>query len=284
MVSSSRTRSLTRKSRNGGPPDLASPSGAKGTLPRCSPDQSLGCETRRATQRVGLAQGGTLPAGHLRPVKGRFSKNRMVCSVMIFVIRIGRFWCAVEQGRKAGPPAPVDECGDLLGVVRRVKIRLKLSFGRPSPDFSCVASVPLHWRRPSSCPPRRTRLATSESAASIMNPAMPFTCDDQPRSSRLQIVMGHAILIETPFASATQTARILGVSKSRKQQLAKMLNTQKNRSKETSLGAATDSNNKGEAARGTKWQVRSKFAGKSGKVKAKRRLSSKGHASKRTRS
>jgi hypothetical protein len=35
--------------------------------------------------------------------------------------------------------------------------------------------------------------------------------------------MGHAILIETPFASATQTAKILGVSKVRQRQLAKML-------------------------------------------------------------
>ena len=94
--------------------------------------------------------------------------------------------------------------------------------------------------------------------------------------------MGQAILIEAPFASATQTARILGVSKSRKQQLVKMLNI-KHRSKENSLGIATDSNNKVDAARGAKWTVRSKFAGKSRKVKAKRRLSSKGHASKKTR-
>jgi hypothetical protein len=95
--------------------------------------------------------------------------------------------------------------------------------------------------------------------------------------------MGQAILIETPFASATQTARILGVSKSRKQQLVKMLNIKKRRSKGNFLGVATDSNNKVDAARGAKWTVRSKFAGKSRKVKAKRRLSSKGHASKKTR-
>ena len=91
-------------------------------------------------------------------------------------------------------------------------------------------------------------------------------------------------MIETPFASASQTARILGVSKSRKQQLAKMLNIKKSRSKQNSLGVATGSNNKVDVARGTKWTVRSKFAVKSRKGKAKRRLSSKGHASKKTRS
>jgi hypothetical protein len=96
--------------------------------------------------------------------------------------------------------------------------------------------------------------------------------------------MGHAILIETPFASATQTARILGVSKSRKQQLAKMLTIKKHRSKESFLGAATDSNNKVGAARATKWAVSSKLASKSRKMKAKRRLSSKGHASKKAHS
>ena len=96
--------------------------------------------------------------------------------------------------------------------------------------------------------------------------------------------MGQAILIETPFASATQTARILGVSKSRKQQLAKMLNTKKSRSKVYSPGVATVSNNKADAVRGAKWSLHSKAALKSRKGKAKRRLSSQGHASKKTRS
>jgi hypothetical protein len=45
--------------------------------------------------------------------------------------------------------------------------------------------------------------------------------------------MGHAILIETPFASATQTAKILGVSKVRQKQLAKMLKLKKPASKKT---------------------------------------------------
>jgi len=35
--------------------------------------------------------------------------------------------------------------------------------------------------------------------------------------------MSRALLIKTPFASASQTAKTLGVSKSRKQQLVKML-------------------------------------------------------------
>lgn len=91
------------------------------------------------------------------------------------------------------------------------------------------------------------------------------------------------MLIKAPFASATQTARILGVSKSRKQQLAKMLNIKKNRSKGNFFGFATNSNNNVDAAKGTKRTVRSKLAGALPKVKAKRRLSSKGHASKKTR-
>ena len=55
-------------------------------------------------------------------------------------------------------------------------------------------------------------------------------------------------MIETPFASATQTARILGVSKSRKEQLAKMLKIKKSRSNKNSLGVMTNSNSKGEGS------------------------------------
>jgi hypothetical protein len=74
------------------------------------------------------------------------------------------------------------------------------------------------------------------------------------------------------------------VSKSRKQQLAKMLNIKKSPSKGNSLGVAAHSNYKVDAARGTKWSVHSKSAVKSRKRKVKRRLSSQGHASKKTRS
>ncbi len=87
--------------------------------------------------------------------------------------------------------------------------------------------------------------------------------------------MARAILIETPFASATQTAKILGVSKSRKKQLAEMLD---------SKGRFRVLTKKDKASDGTRWQVASKRGGKSRKVKMKRRLSSKGHASKQTRS
>jgi len=73
--------------------------------------------------------------------------------------------------------------------------------------------------------------------------------------------MGHAILIETPFASAIQTAKILGVSKVRQKQLAKMLNRERNNV-----------------------LVSSKSARKSGAVSSNRRLLNKKHASKKTRS
>jgi hypothetical protein len=96
--------------------------------------------------------------------------------------------------------------------------------------------------------------------------------------------MGHAILIETPFASATQTAKILGVSKSRKKQLAKMLDFKKFRFKDTLLVGATVASKKGKAANGTRWLASSKIGGKSRKANTKRRLSSKGHASKKRRS
>jgi hypothetical protein len=69
--------------------------------------------------------------------------------------------------------------------------------------------------------------------------------------------MRNAILIETPFASATQTAKILGVSKSRKRQLVNML-------KISIVGP--------------------KVVGKSKKADVNGRLSSKKHASKKTRS
>jgi hypothetical protein len=95
--------------------------------------------------------------------------------------------------------------------------------------------------------------------------------------------MGHAILIETPFASATQTAKILGVSKFRKQQLVKMLKFKKPGSKGRFLLIATDSSKKNKSGKGTRWLVSSKSAGKSGTVNVKRRLSSKKHASKKTR-
>jgi hypothetical protein len=96
--------------------------------------------------------------------------------------------------------------------------------------------------------------------------------------------MGHSILIETPFASATQTAKILGVSKSRKKQLAEMLNFKKFRSKDSVHVFVTGSTKKDNATNGATWRVASKRAGKSRKVNTKRRLLSKGHASKKTRS
>lgn len=96
--------------------------------------------------------------------------------------------------------------------------------------------------------------------------------------------MRHAILIETPFASANQTAKILGVSKFRKEQLAKMLNFKKLRSKGGFLVVTTDSNKRAKSAKRTRWLASSKFVGKPRKVNVKRRLSSKRHASKKTRS
>jgi len=96
--------------------------------------------------------------------------------------------------------------------------------------------------------------------------------------------MGHAILIETPFASATQTAKILGVSKSRKKQIAKMLNIKELSSKDRVHAVATVSSKKYKAAVGTRWLKSSKTARRFMKVNTKRRLSSKGHASKKSRS
>jgi hypothetical protein len=96
--------------------------------------------------------------------------------------------------------------------------------------------------------------------------------------------MGHPILIETPFASTTQTAKILGVSKSRKRQLTKMLNFKKLRSKDRFLVFATVSTKKDKTVNGTRGLVASKRAGKYTKANMKRRLSSKVHASMKTRS
>ena len=96
--------------------------------------------------------------------------------------------------------------------------------------------------------------------------------------------MSHAILIETPFASAAQTAKVLGVSRSRKKQLAKMLNFKKLRSNHKFRVFATVSAKKDKAANGNRWRAASKRAEKSAEMNAKRRPSSKRHASKKTRS
>ena len=96
--------------------------------------------------------------------------------------------------------------------------------------------------------------------------------------------MGHSVLIETPFASATQTAKILGVSKSRKKQLSEMLNLKRFRSKDRFHVVGTGSTKKCKAASGATWGITSKRAAKSKKVNTKRRLLSKRNASKKTHS
>jgi hypothetical protein len=95
--------------------------------------------------------------------------------------------------------------------------------------------------------------------------------------------MGQTVLIETPFASATQTAKILGVSKFRTQQLVKMLELKKQSSKGRFVSPTRVSSKKQKSAKGTGW-VTLKSVEKSGTGNFKRRLSGKKHASKKTRS
>ncbi len=96
--------------------------------------------------------------------------------------------------------------------------------------------------------------------------------------------MAHTILIEAPFASASQTAKILGVSRVRKQQLVKMLGFKKFDSDDKRLTVAADSSSKKrKSARRAKWLVSLNFA-RTPKKPNVRRQSSKPHASKRTRS
>jgi len=96
--------------------------------------------------------------------------------------------------------------------------------------------------------------------------------------------MSDAVLIETPFASATQTAKILGVSKSRKQQLVKMLKFKKLASRGRFHLATRISSKRDKSAKENTWHVLGKSGGKSRAVNVKRRLSNKRHASKKTRS
>lgn len=96
--------------------------------------------------------------------------------------------------------------------------------------------------------------------------------------------MSDAILIETPFASAAQTAKILGVSKSRKEQLVKMLKFSKVGSRRRILLPTTDSSKNEKGAKRAGWLVSAKSGGRSGAMKVKRRQSNKRHASKKTRS
>ena len=88
--------------------------------------------------------------------------------------------------------------------------------------------------------------------------------------------VSNAILIREPFASAAQTAKILGVSKARKQQLLKMLRVNKSKK--------FVAHKKIKTPKETNWSMSARFVGKPAKVRGQRRVSKRSHASKKTRS
>jgi hypothetical protein len=70
--------------------------------------------------------------------------------------------------------------------------------------------------------------------------------------------MSNAILIREPFASAAQTAKILGVSKTRKQQLLKMLRVNKSKNQPSKFVA----HKKIKTPKETNWSMSARFCRK----------------------